>query len=164
VLLQGLAVVGAITQLGFNWFSFFRAHGDTRPPAVGAAVEAIAFLLLAITGLLVDGFDGFVYGRIGAALIALVVRGIYTRRLLPSARYRDLVIPSLFSIVLASAVVLAVRLALWGGHRSLAQAILELALFVAVYTATALRRERSLMFELLGALRGSREGAVGQAR
>ncbi len=32
VLLQGLAVIGAITQLGFNWFSFYRAHGDTGPP------------------------------------------------------------------------------------------------------------------------------------
>jgi O-antigen/teichoic acid export membrane protein len=164
VLLQGLAVVGVITQLGFNWFSFFRAHGDTRPPAVAAAAEGVAFLALAIPGLLADGFDGFVYGRIAAALIALVVRGIYTRRLLPSARFRDLVMPSLPSIVLASAAALAVRAALWGGHRSLAQAILELALFVAVYTATALRRERTLMFELLGALRGGRERAVGQAR
>jgi PST family polysaccharide transporter len=163
VLLQGLAVVGAITQLGFNWFSFFRAHGDTGPPAVAAGAEAVAFLALAVTGLLLDGFDGFVLGRIAAALIALAVRGVYTRRLLPDARYRDLVMPSLVSIGLATAAALALRLVLWGGHRSLAQAIAELALFAAVYLATALRRERSLLFELLGALRSTRERAVGQA-
>jgi O-antigen/teichoic acid export membrane protein len=163
VLLQGLAVVGAITQLGFNWFSFFRAHGDTGPPAVAAAAEAIAFLVLAVAGLLLDGFDGFVLGRIAAALIALVVRGIYTRRLLPDARYRELVMPSLVSIGLATAAALALRAVLWGGHRPLAQAIAELAVFVVVYLATALRRERSLMFELLGALRSSRERAAAPA-
>jgi O-antigen/teichoic acid export membrane protein len=157
VLLQGLAVVGAITQLGFNWFSFFRAHGDTRPPAVEAAAGAIAFLALALTGLLVDGFDGFVAGRVGAALVAFVVRGIYVRRLLPDVRYRQLVGPTVIPIALACAATLALRLALWGGHRSVVQAIAELALFGAVYTVIAMRRERVLMSELLGALRPARE-------
>ena len=37
VLLQGLAVATAIQQLGFNWFSFYRARGESRPQAVEAA-------------------------------------------------------------------------------------------------------------------------------
>jgi O-antigen/teichoic acid export membrane protein len=167
VLLQGLAVVGALTQLGFNWFSFFRAHGDTRPPAVEAAVAAVAFLALAVPGLLADGFDGFVYGRIAGALLVLAVRAFYTRRLLPDARFRVLLEPSLLSIVLATAATVALRLALWGGSRTLAQAIVELAVFAAVYAAMALRRERSLVNELLGAVRSSRSSGpvgAGQAR
>ncbi len=159
VLLQGLAIVGALTQLGFNWFSFFRAHGDTGPPAVEAAVGAVAFLALAIPGLLADGFDGFIYGRIAGAVLVLGVRAFYTRRLLPDARFRVLVGPSLLSIGVATAAAVALRLALWGGNRSLAQAIAELAVFAAVYTAIALRRERSLVNELLGAVRASRGGA-----
>ncbi|MGA2008938.1 MAG: oligosaccharide flippase family protein [Solirubrobacteraceae bacterium] len=154
VLLQGLAVVGAITQLGFNWFSFFRAHGDTRPPAVEAVAGAIAFVALAPAGLLLDGFDGFVLGRIGAALVAFAVRSVYVRRLLPNARYRRLVGPVLLPLALACAAVVALRLALWGGRRTPAQAIGELLLFSVVYGALVFRRERTLVSELLAALRG----------
>jgi O-antigen/teichoic acid export membrane protein len=154
VLLQGLAVVGAITQLGFNWFSFFRAHGDTRPPAVEAVAGAIAFVALAPAGLLLDGFDGFVLGRIGAALVAFAVRSVYVRRLLPNARYRRLVGPVLLPLALACAAVVALRLALWGGRRTPAQAIGELLLFSVVYGAVVFRRERTLVSELLAALRG----------
>ena len=46
---------------------------------------------------------------------------------------------------------------LWGGHRTLAQALAELVLFAAVYAVTALRRERPLLDELIGALRGRPE-------
>jgi O-antigen/teichoic acid export membrane protein len=153
VLLQGLAVVGAINQLGFNWFSFYRAHGDTGPQVVEAGTGAVAFLVLALTGLLLDGFDGFVAGRIVAALAALAVRGFYIRRLLPGTRYRSLLTPTAAPIGLAAGASIALRVALWGGHRTLAQALGELALFIAVYTITAVRRERPLLGELLSALR-----------
>ena len=36
VLLQGLAAPALLQQLGFNWFAFYRAHGDPRPPAIEA--------------------------------------------------------------------------------------------------------------------------------
>jgi len=153
VLLQGLAVVGALTQLGFNWFSFFRAHGDTRPPAVEAVAGAVAFLVLAPVGLWVDGFHGFVFGRIGTALVVLVVRGIYTRRLLPAARYRRLVAPVLAPVLLASAAAMALRVADWGGRRTPAEAIAEVVAFVVVYGVVVVVRERPLLWELVGALR-----------
>lgn len=153
VLLQGLAVVGAITQLGFNWFSFYRAHGDTRPPSVEAGVGTIAFLVLAVGGLMADGFDGFVIGRVGAALIALAVRSVYTRRLLPGVRLRYVISPMLLPVALAVGGSLALRVALWGERRTPLQAIAELVLFAAVYTASAARRERPLLAELFGAFR-----------
>jgi O-antigen/teichoic acid export membrane protein len=159
VLLQGLAVVGAIRQLGFNWFSFFRAHGDTGPPAVEAVAGTATFVALAPAGLLADGFHGFILGLVAAALVSLFVRWTYTRRLLPGARYRDLVGPLLAPIGLAGAAALVPRLALWGGRRTLLQAVAELALFVAVYAAAAVRRERPLLAELLGAVRSGRGAA-----
>ena len=161
VLLQGLAIVGAITQLGFNWFSFFRAHGDTRPPAVEAIAGAVAFLVLVPAGLLLDGFHGFVLARIAAALVPLAVRGLFVRRLLPDVRYRQIVAPTLIPILVAAAAPLALRAILWGHHRTLGQAIAELVLFVATYTAMALWRERDLVGELLGAVRGGAGGPAG---
>jgi O-antigen/teichoic acid export membrane protein len=152
VLLQGLAIVGAITQLGFNWFSFYRGHGDPRPQAVEAAAGTAAFLVLAIGGLLLGGFHGFVGGRIAAALVMLAVRRVYIGRLL-AVGYRELLAPTLLPVTLAGGAALAVRFALWGGRRSLLQAVLELVLFLAVYGATAIRRERNLLNELFGAIR-----------
>ncbi len=158
ILLQGLAVVGFITQLGFNWFSFFRAHGDTAPPAVESVAGAVAFVAFAPAGLLLDGFHGFVLGRIAAALVAFAVRSVFVRRLLPHVRYRQLAGPVLPPLVLACASVVALRLALWGGRRTLAQAVGELALFAVVYGVTVYRRERILVAELLGAVRAQRAG------
>jgi hypothetical protein len=55
------------------------------------------------------------------------------------------------------------RLALWGGHRSLLQAVAELVMFVAVYVASAVRRERPLIAELVSALRGRSDELVVRA-
>ena len=83
---------------------------------------------------------------------------MYTRQLLPDARLHELITPTLLPIVLGAGAALAVRVALWGGRRTLAQALVELALFVGLYTVTAARRERELLGELLGSMRRSRSG------
>ena len=88
-LIQGLAVATAIGQLGFNWFSFYRAHERTRPPAVEALVAAVAFCALAVPGLAIAGVTGFVVGRCAAVAVQLGVRARYVRALLPAVRVRD---------------------------------------------------------------------------
>jgi len=153
VLLQGLAVAGLLQHLGFNWFAFYRAHGDPRPPAIEALTGAVAFGVLAIVGLAVWGTDGFVWGRIAAVAIALVVRWRFIRELLPQARLLPLVRPAAVPLVGAAAAVLAVRVVLWGGARTLGQAIAEVLVFAGVYLAGAVWRERPLVFELLRAVR-----------
>jgi O-antigen/teichoic acid export membrane protein len=160
VLLQGLAVTALISQIGFNWFSFYRASGDTRPPAVEATVAAAAFAALAIPGLLLWGVDGFVGGRIAAAAVMIAVRSHYARRLLPNVRMASLLTPSLVPIVLATAAALALRAGMWGGARHLLQAAIELALFAGVYAICVLRRERPLLEELAGALRSTPSGVI----
>jgi O-antigen/teichoic acid export membrane protein len=151
LLVQGLAAAGLLQHLGFNWFSFYRAHGDTRPPAFEAVAHAAAFCALAVPGLILAGAGGFVAGRIGAVLVALVVRARYVRRMLPGVRVRDVVAPA--PVLVATAGALAVRLALWGGGRPLWQALVELAVFLGLFTVVALRREGPLLAELRGALR-----------
>jgi len=146
-------VAGAIQQLGFNWFSFYRARGETRPPAVEAVVGALAFAVLAVPGLLVDGSDGFVIGRVAAVVIATGVRWFYVRRLLPGVRASGLLAPALIPLAQATIAVLAVRLATWGGDREWWQALVEAALFVGVYGISVWHRERALIGELLTAMR-----------
>jgi O-antigen/teichoic acid export membrane protein len=162
MLIQGLAVAGLLQHLGFNWFSFYRAHGDTRPPAVEAVVVAVAFVALAVPGLVAWGAVGFVAGRIAAVAIGLVVRGRYVRRMLPSVSLGELVRPSLPPVAAAAAGVLVLRAALWGGGRPGWQAAAELLVFVAAFAALALPRERALLAELRGAVGGGGEGAARQ--
>src|SRR3954454_1549047 len=122
-LVQGLAAAGLLQHLGFNWFAFYRAHGDPRPPAIEALTGTVAFGALALGGLAVWGTDGFVWGRIAAVAIALVVRWHYLRRLLPQARLVPLIAPAMVPLVLAAAATLVLRLVLWGGERTLGQFI-----------------------------------------
>jgi hypothetical protein len=81
------------------------------------------------------------------------VRTVYIRRLLPGIRFRTLLAPTLPPLAAATLLTLALRFALWGGTRTLLQAICELVLFAGVYTASAAHRERALLRELLGARR-----------
>ena len=160
VLIQGLAVAGLLQHVGFNWFSFYRAHGDTRPPAIEAVVVAVAFVALAVPGLVVWGAEGFVAGRIAAVLLGLGVRARYVRRMLPRVTVRGLLLPALPPLLAATAGAVALRLALWGGERDAWQAAVEVGLFAAVFAALALPRERALLAELRRAV--GREDAPGQ--
>lgn len=153
VLVQGMAVATAIGQLGFNWFSFFRAHGDNRPVAIEATIGAAGFLCLAVPGLLVDGVYGFLAGRIGGVIIVAAVRRHFVGRLLPGVRYVALVRPALLPIAIACAGTLGVRLVEWGSGRRLGEAVLELITFAVLYAASVLCSERQLITELVAAVR-----------
>jgi O-antigen/teichoic acid export membrane protein len=154
LLLQGLAVAAGILQIGFNWFSFYHAHGDTRPTAVDAVVGAVGFLALAVPGLILFGTWGFVVGRVTGVALRQVVRARYLRRLLPDAHLARLALRAMRPMAVASAATVLVRLALWGGERTGAQAAGELVLFVASYLVTTLWLERDLIAEIRSTWRG----------
>ncbi len=153
VLIAGLAVAGALQQVGYNWFSFFRATGESWPQAVEAAVLGAAFLLLAVPGELLGGTGWFVAGRIAGVFAVLAVRRAYLRRLLPGVRLGAIALRAAVPVAAASAVALGLRLALWGGPRPLWQALLELGVWAAVLAGTSLRLEAPLIAELRGYLR-----------
>jgi O-antigen/teichoic acid export membrane protein len=160
-LMQGLAVAAALQQVGFNWFSFYRAHGESRPGAVEAVVGAAAFLALAVPGLIAAGFTGFVVGRCAGVLVQLGVRARYVRALLPSVRARDVLARPVVPVALGVAAVAALRLVPgWSGDTG-AAALAEIALFVAVVAAASVALERDLLRELAAALGG--RGALAAA-
>jgi O-antigen/teichoic acid export membrane protein len=153
VLLGGLAIATAVQQLGYNWFSFYRARGEPWPQAVESGAFAGAFATLAVPGALLGGSWWFVAGRLACTLAALAVRRVYVRRLLPGIRLRALAWRGAAPVLIATAPVLALRLALWGGERPAAQAVAELVLWLAVLAVATRRLERGLLSELAGYLR-----------
>ena len=74
VLLGGLAVAVALQQVGYSWFAFYRARGESWPQAVESAAFGAAFAVLAVPGALLGGSWGFVAGRVGCTACVLAVR------------------------------------------------------------------------------------------
>src|SRR5205814_6062384 len=132
----------------YNWFSFYRARGNSAPQAVESAVLVVAFLALAIPGLLLWGTWGFIAGRVLASLAVLLVRRRYVRALLPSVRLAALALPALGVTMAAAIPVLALRFALWGDHRALGQVIVEFSLWGAGVVLWAWLLERGLVREV----------------
>jgi O-antigen/teichoic acid export membrane protein len=153
VLLQGLAVATALQQLGFNWFSFYRARGESRPQAVEAGVMAAAFLAFALPGLALWDATGFVVGRALVSLAMLAVRARYVHRLLPGVRLWALGLRGAAPVAAGAAAALALRAGLWGGERPLWQALCELALFLGVTALATRALERDLLREFTSYLR-----------
>jgi hypothetical protein len=105
-----------------------------------------SFLVFAVPALFAWGFDGYVGGRVAGAVLVLGVRRYYVRALLPDVAFVRLAVRALAPVVGAAAAVVAVRLALWG-DREPAQAIAEIALFIAATAALTWAFERSLLRE-----------------
>ena len=154
VLLGGMAAAAALGQVGYAWFAFYRARGESWPQAVESAALAGTFAALALPGALVWGSWGFVAGRLAMTAAVLAVRRAYVRRLLPEVRLSALALRAALPVGLAALPVLAVRLTLWGGERTLAQALTELGLWLVVLATAVLRLEAPLLRELRGYLRG----------
>jgi O-antigen/teichoic acid export membrane protein len=152
VLLGGLAVAVALQQVGYSWFAFYRAQGESWPQAVESVVFGVSFVALAVPGAVLWDSWGFVVGRVLCTFCVLAARAVYVRRLLPSVRLSALAARAAVPVVLASAPVLALRAALWGGERTLWQALLELAVWLGGLAIATRRLERGLLSELRGYL------------
>jgi O-antigen/teichoic acid export membrane protein len=151
-LLQTFGLAAAIAHLGFNWDSYFRARGETRPIGLAAAVALVAFLATAIPLLYAYGLEGLAVGVVVQALAHLGCRLFYVRRLFEgfgiarhAARAVAPSIPAVAAVGLARA--------LETGERTLGLAVAELALYLGVTVVATLVFERPLLREVLGYMR-----------
>jgi O-antigen/teichoic acid export membrane protein len=158
LLLQGLAGVAAIQQLGYNWFSFYRARGDSARQAVEAVVLTGGFLALAVPGLVLWGVWGFIGGRLVAALLVLAVRRHYVHRLL-GVELLGLGARGAGPVAVAALAVLGLRGLVWSGQRSPWQVAVELVVFLGLSALLTVAAERPLMGELRRQLRSLRTPA-----
>jgi O-antigen/teichoic acid export membrane protein len=148
VLIQGLAGAAALQQVGYVWFSFYRARAETRPQAVESAAMVAAFLALALPGLALWGFEGFVAGRIAVSLAMLAVRERYVRALFPELGLLRLGLRGAAPAAVGAGVVLAWRLVGGLDERGAAEAVGQLAVFALVTGALTLALERRVLSDV----------------
>lgn len=109
VLIQGLAAAAGLQQIGYGWFSFYRARGESSVQAVESAALVGGFLLLAIPGLILGGSGGFVAGRIATSVAMLVVRRRYVRRMFADVGFVWMGVRGALPVLGGVGVTLAVR-------------------------------------------------------
>jgi O-antigen/teichoic acid export membrane protein len=158
-LLQALGIVTALRQVAFNWTTFYNALGRTAPQAVSAGVLLCVFAAVTVPAMFAWGLDGFIVGTIASLIVELIIRELYLRRLFPDFRMAALIARALLPVVPGALVVLGLR-ALESGTREPEYAVLELVAFVACTAAATFARERALVREVLGYLRGEPRPAV----
>jgi O-antigen/teichoic acid export membrane protein len=162
VVIQGLAAAAALQQIGYAWFSFYRARGETRPQAIEAAVMVASFALLVIPALFIWGPDGFAWGRVASVLPVLVVRRMFVRRLLPGVSLLRLGVRAGLPVAIGALAPLALRLATWGGEREAWQAVAEVGVWLLATAFATWLFERRLLAELRASFSGRRLFDVGE--
>ncbi len=151
-LIAALGLTAAVNHIGFNWDAFLRARDDTRPIAVAGVLGMLAFLALPLSLLVADGLDGYAIGVGAVALIALAIRGYYLSRLFDGFDMARHAARAIAPTLPAAVAVLAARALV--DTRSVAIALAEAALYVALSALATWALERDLLREAAGYLRG----------
>jgi O-antigen/teichoic acid export membrane protein len=147
-LLRLLGLSAAVGQLAFNWDSYLRARGTTRPIGVAAVASAVVFFAVTLPLLLLDGLTGVGIGLLTQSVAMVVLRLYYLRELFgafaPLRHVAGAVAPVLPGVA-------AVLLARAAGSAAIPQLIL----FAAVVAAATWALERELLREAAGYVRGA---------
>ena len=159
-LLMIVALTCAVRQVAFNWVVFLRALDDTRPIFVGAAVNLVVFLAVAVPGMHAWGLEGYGIAFAAATAALILVRIHYMRRLFGGFRAVPHTLRAAAPTVVAASAVLLVRLAAGDGARAGWQAAGELTVYVLLAGACTLLFERRLVAEVAGYLRRRAAPAV----
>jgi O-antigen/teichoic acid export membrane protein len=161
-LLQISGVVAALAQICFNWDAYFRALGNTRPIAVHGWAAATTFLVVGIPLLLAYDLRGLALGIAAQAAAALAVRLFYVKRLFGDLHLIRHALAGILPVIPGTVLVLLLRV-LESGPRTLAEALTELFLFVAVTALATWRADGPLLREFRGYLRRDSGAPAGEA-
>jgi PST family polysaccharide transporter len=152
-LIAAYGLTAVVNQIAFNWTAFFRALGDTRPIAVGSAINLAAVMGIAVPLLALEGLTAFGIGLGASAVIAVVVRLWYLRRIFPEASFAPHIARGIVPTLPAAVVVLAMR-AVDPGGRSPGRVALEAVTFAVMAITATVLSERELLREAVGYVRG----------
>jgi O-antigen/teichoic acid export membrane protein len=159
-LLQALGLIVGFRQIAYNWTTFIRADGETRPIAIGSAIQVASFLLITAPLILVLGVTGYAIGIGVSVVLDLCARTYFLSKLFPGEGVLTYMYRSLLPSVPAVAAVGAIRL-LETGPRTLGMVALEIVVYLGVTAAATFKFERPLLTEVVGYLKGG--GLVRQA-
>ncbi len=153
-LIQITALAATLHHIGFNWHSYYRARGETRPVAVASIVAAVSFAIGPIPLLIAFGLRGYGIGLVAMAAVQLVVRAYYLTRLFDSFDMLRHAARALAPSVAPTAAVVAWRASgVAGSPRSPGLAIAEAAGYLALTAGGTAFFERDLLREVRGYLR-----------
>ncbi|MTD43070.1 oligosaccharide flippase family protein [Conexibacter sp. W3-3-2] len=150
--LEAFGVAAAINHLGFNWDSILRARDDTRPMAVAAGLTLVAFLVVTLPLILLEGLEGLAVGFLVQTVVVVLARFWFLRRIFPAFRTLAHCVRAFAPALVATAVTLGLRLLDGASERGLVT-IAELATFVAATAVATVALERDLVREARGYLR-----------
>jgi len=151
-LIQVFGLVAASHQIGFNWTAFYRARDQTRPIALVSVLVTVVFVALVIPLTSSDGLDGFASAMAISTGVGLVARTYYLVRLFPGFGMGRHALRAVLPTVPAALAVLGIR-ALESGSRTLAIALVELAIYMVATALATWRFERTLLVEIAGYVR-----------
>ncbi len=149
-IIRAFGLIAAFDQIAYNWDDYFRARAETRPIAVVNTLATVAYVAVAMPLLVTDGLTGFEIGLAVAAITGVGGRIVYLSRLFATLDMARHIVRAIIPTVPAAAVVLAIRAI--NRSDSLAAAVAELLLYLALVLATTVLLERPLLRELVGYL------------
>ena len=159
VLLQAFGVAAALNQLGFNWTAFLRAMNWTKPLAIMAVLNVVAFAVITAPLLIVFGLPGLAVGTLAVQLVTLAGRTYYLTQMFEGFGLLRHAARAMVPVLPAVSCVLLARVLYWG-DRTLGVAIAELVLFAVVTCAATAYFERDLLREIVGYLRRRQAAAA----
>jgi O-antigen/teichoic acid export membrane protein len=151
VVLEVYGIAAAVNHVGFNWSAYFRALARTRPIAIVNVAATLTFLAAGIPLLLELGLRGFAIGIAAQAMVAVALRAYYLQRIFPGFDFLRHAARAFLPTLPGVAVVLALR-ALGPGGQTLAMALTELGVYLAVTVLATWYLESGLIREAIGAL------------
>jgi O-antigen/teichoic acid export membrane protein len=151
-LLAAFGLIAGFRQIAFNWHIFMRAVNNTRPLFVVAVTNLAVIAAIAIPLMFAFGLTGYAIGMAASAVVQVVQRGYYMRRLFPGYRPIGHLVRAIAPVVLPAGLVLVARFV--AGGRTPARAAAEVALYVVATLAATWVLERKLIAEMLGYLGG----------
>ena len=155
ILFVTFGITAAISHIGFNWSAFYRALGRTRPEAIVTVAVLGVFLCVTTPLLFAYDLDGFAAGTAVMVMATVAGRWYYLKKLFPQLHLARYVARALGPTAAAVAVVLAIRL-VTDADRTLALALGELGVYLAVNAVLTIALERALLAEALAYLRRPR--------
>lgn len=152
--IAGVGLIVGFAHVGFNWAIFMRAVNNTRPIFAASLFSLGVFVTITAPAVLVFGLNGYIIGFGVSVALQLIVRGYFLRRLFMGFEALRHLVRAVAPSVPAAGVVLLFRYVA-DGHRTLARALVELALYIGITALCTLFFERRLITEVVGYLRGT---------
>jgi O-antigen/teichoic acid export membrane protein len=146
-LIVAISLTCGLAQVAFNWTVFLRAVNRTRPIFVGAVLNLVTFLGVAIPGMFAFGLPGYAAGFTASTLVQIAARGYFMRKIFGGFNVLRQLARGLAPTVPPAALVLLLR-ALEPGHRTPARAVGELVVYSLAAIGLTYLFERRLIAEM----------------